>query len=602
MVGLTATNPANSHITTHTLHTVYRWLCGFLLALCCLSVQAETKLSASVDRNKVYEHDTINLTITGEVAMEFSFGGIMNFGRNQLDAPDMEALLNDFDILDQSQNYSMRSINGESKTQITWNYSIAPKRTGTLTIPAITYQGGSSQPISIEVNAGNAPRNADTPPLVFIEAEVDKQSAYVQEQVAYTLRLYSADHLATGDLSEPAPNDAIVESIGDTQKYYRMAYNQRYEVRERKYLLFPQKSGQLTIEPQSFNGMLINTRTRNRIRVREVSEAITLDIKPPPASYSGDIWLPATSFEMKERWDKEPYDLKVGDSVTRTLEISALGLLGSALPPLTLGDIPGLKIYPDQPLVESFEHDSGARSLRQETSALVAINATDVNLPEIRIPWWDTVNDVERIAIIPARPFKIAPNPDQPLAAPPAVSSSNQQSTLPAEPLPEVANFDTSTTSSGVKPEQGEAVIPAVNNQPWYLVITLLIIGWISTTWLLLKRQQRLMSQTTMNENQPAQSHYEALIKAIKSENPELPKYLVNWANEEVGNISNISDLKKLDHSMFEIAKDIETQLYSPNGNGTINVDKATLLKQIKTLHKVDKQKQKSDALQPMYP
>lgn len=562
-----------------------------------LTVSAETKLNASVDRNKIYEHDTLNLTISGEVKMDFSFGGLMNFGRSQLEAPNMEELLNDFEILDQNQNYSMRSINGDTKAQVTWTYSIAPKRTGSLTIPAISYQGGSSQALAIEVLPGKAPRNADTPPLVFIEAEVDKQSAYVQEQVRYVLRLYSADHLATGDLSEPAPSDAIVEGIGDTKKYYRMAYNKRYEVREREYLLFPQKSGQLTIEPQTFDGMLIDTRTRRRLRVREASEAITLDIKPPPAEFSGDIWLPATSFELTEKWDKEPYDLKVGDSVTRTLEISSLGLLGSALPPLKMKDIPGLKIYPDQPSVESFEHEGGAQSVRQETSALVAISANQITLPEIRIPWWDTVNDVERVAVIPSRPFEIMPNPEQLQASPAITSSPAIQQTVAGESnaaIPEEAIAQALPTE--------QTVVQEANNQPWYLIITLLLVGWMSTTWLLISRQQRLLKSTNSIEQVANTNHFDALTKAVKTSSPELPKLLVSWANERFGKVNSIDDLKSIDELLYESARALEAQLYSASNSGSISIDNTALLKRVKELNQSKSKPSKAVPLQPMYP
>ena len=85
-----------------------------------VSVMAETTLTASVDRNKIYESDTLNLIIMGEIEMDFSLGGIMNFGRNQLEAPNTDALSKDFEILDQKQSYNMQSMNGATTAQVTW--------------------------------------------------------------------------------------------------------------------------------------------------------------------------------------------------------------------------------------------------------------------------------------------------------------------------------------------------------------------------------------------------------------------------------------------------------------------------------------------------
>ena len=244
-----------------------------LVFICLLTASlfsmAETTLTASVDRNKIYESDTLNLIIMGDIDMDFSIGGIMNFGRSQIEAPNTDELSQDFEILDQKQSYNMQSINGDTKAQVTWSYSLAPKRAGNLKIPSVAYKDATSNELMINVLKGKAPQDANTPPQVFIEATIDKSEAYVQEQVIYTLRLYSADRLASGELSVPESNDAIIEALGDTKKYFRMAYNRRYEVRERQYLVFPQKSGQLTIDAQSFNGLLIDTKNRRRVRVRE---------------------------------------------------------------------------------------------------------------------------------------------------------------------------------------------------------------------------------------------------------------------------------------------------------------------------------------------
>lgn len=593
-------------VTIHNLSTVIKSTLPQIVFILLItlsqstSVLAETTLNATVDRNKIYQQDTINLSVSGEIDMEFSIGGLMDFSRSKVTEPELGDLLTDFEILDQNQSYNMRSINGDTKAQVSWNYTLTPKRTGLLTIPAIEYQGAASNEIRIEVLAGKPPRNADTPPMVFIEAVVDKQSAYVQEQVVYTLRLYSADHLASGDLTEPSPENAIVEGLGDTKKYFRMAYNQRYEVRERQYLIFPQKSGQLTIEPQSFNGMLIDTRSRKRSRVRETSDAIRIDVKAPPGEFNGKIWLPATSLELSETWDKEPYDLSVGDSVTRTIEIRALGLLGSALPPFQKVELKGLKIYPDQPILESFEHDSGAQSRRSETSAMVAISPHEVTLPEVKIPWWDTVNDVQRVAVLPSRTFTIQPSPDQPESSPPPVSTPTVELKQAQASADDSLQSDTPTESA---PVIVETTSSSQNNHPWYIIIFLLISGWITTTWLLLKRQKNLNSTKAVFE--PAKPAIEELLKAIKEDSPEIPKRLIAWANElHKGSqtFQSINDLKKIDKTIYQTAFDIEKQLYGLNHSQQgITFDKAELIKRIKAHTKRDKA-DNSTALQAMYP
>ena len=571
-----------------------------------LSAMAETTLTASIDRNKIYESDTLNLVVMGEVEVDFSLGGIMSFGRSQLEAPNTEALSKTFEILDQQQSYNMQSINGETKAQVTWNFSLAPKHTGTLVVPAIEYKGTKSNTLEVTVLTGKAPQDLTNPPQVFLEASIDKSSAYVQEQVIYTLRLYSADRLASGEMSVPESNDAIIEALGDTKKYYRMAHNRRYEVRERQYLLFPQKSGKLTIDAQSFNGLLIDTKKRQRVRVREFTDPISLDIKSPPSRYTGDTWLPASSFYVSEKWETSPENLKVGDSITRTLEIKALGLLGSALPPLGIEKIKGLKIYPDVPAVESQQHESGAQSIRQESIALVAVAPTTVTLPEIRIPWWDTLNDVERVAIIPAKTIIIAENPE--------LASASQ---APKTPLSKQALNAIPLENSGKTEEDPSApttlqrhIEAPPSNQLWYTLISLLLLGWFSSVYLLLKHRAKPQSTGAIIKAVPdINVSYRTLIKAIKDHNPDMPKYLITWAKRfsQTANlnlaIQSINDLAVLDEAIHAQAKAFEAQLY---GSDKIKIDatydSSILLKHIKSLIKEHNKTQSTEPLRPMYP
>ncbi len=585
---------------------------AILLLFVSLTALADAELNASVDRSKIYETDTLSLQVTGNMDMEFSFGGLLNFGRNQLPTPELNGLDKDFDILDQQQNYSMRSINAQSQAEINWTYSLAPKRSGTLTIPEITFKGAKTKAIPITVLKGKAPKDANTPAMVFLEAEVDKSSAYVQEQIVYTLRLYAADHLAAGDLSTPTPLDAIVEPLGEMKKYYRMVNNTRYEVRERQYLLFPQKSGSLRIDEQSFSGTLIDSKKRKRVRVREFSNPLNISVKAPPPAFSGELWLPASSLHISEKWEDSPDEIKVGDSLTRTIEVQALGLLGSALPPLEIGDIGGMKVYPDQPEVESYEHESGVQSVRKETTALVAIHQGVSSLPEIRIPWWDTVNDVERVAVIPARTISIVANPD----------NIYQQPSLPASTVNEAQDQSTEFEKGVSRPalpaqEKPFSESGTVNNtHPWLLAIALLLSGWIGTTWYLLRKINRTMP-AKVDATPNVHTNISALTKAIRAGEPDIPARVLWWANTALAPPSKIrclAELKQYDAVLYEQLAAFERALYSAphtnpglqshaqGANKSPTYDAEALIRHLKQLEKQVPQKQHNSALRPFYP
>jgi len=527
--------------------------------------------------------------------MEFSFGGLMNFGRNQIPAPDTSILEHNFEILDQQQSYNMQSVNGKSNAQVTWTYSLAPIKTGNLKIPSLTYKDAESKPISIEVLGGKAPKNANNPPNIFIEVEVDKQTAYVQEQVIYTIRLYTAGRLSSGNLSEPTSTNAIIEPFGEDKKTYRMAYNRRYEVIERQYLLFPQKSGQLSIDAQSFNGMMIDSYNRRRARVRETSETVSISVLPPPASFSGDVWLPATSLRVSDSWEGDKESLLVGDSITRNIDISALGLLGSALPPINMSAQKGLKVYPDQPLIESFSHESGSQSIRKQSTALVAVNATQVDLPEIRIPWWDTVNNVERVEVIPAQRFSISVNPEAEIA--PTTNSPYQAS----------INSSTNNTTEFTAPNYASG--GNNNTQAWLSLIALLIFGWIGTSWFLLKRLQSVEGKQIKFADTKVQIDPADLLRqvqsAIKANDKSMTKHLILWlqvlpAYSEF-KIVSIADLKSVNAELYTQARLFENLAYAPT-NSDQKFDSKLLTQCINQINTTKKQQSSTQDLSPFYP
>ncbi len=557
-------------------------------------VNADNRLSASIDRSKIYATDTFTYELVGELDVQPGLGGLFSFGSSQISEPNIPGLEKDFEILDRQQKMSMQSINGKSQSRMLWRYTLAPLRSGKLTIPAAEYEGIKSKPIDIEVLPGAAPRDASTPPMVFIEVETDKKEAYVQEQIKFTVRLYSAGNLVAGDLSQPEALNAIIEPLGETKVYYRMAYNQRYEVRERNYLVFPQQSGKLELNALQFSGTMIDSRKRRRVRVREESESTNIMVNPPPANFTGTLWLPATSLHLNEKWDKNPEQLSIGDSLTRQIEIHALGLLASALPPLPEASPDGLKVYPDKAQTESKEHDSGAQALRRETRAYVAIKAGNITLPEMRIPWWDTVNDVQREAILPSRTIEIiAPSPQQKL---PSISEQEPK-TVPA-------------TSSRTDQDDEHIPVstPPASNHFWYVVTALLLAGWATTTVWLLRNQAAQPS--AKSKLKPKLDLWPQLRKAIKEQQADMPKLLVAWAQEHFSALSGkhrilgISDLKHFDNTLYEQVMAFERKRYAQNDESVHHdYDGRALLAHLESLRKTRARRANPTAsIKPFYP
>src|SRR5690606_4136637 len=72
--------------------------------------------------------------------------------------------------------------------------------------------------------------------------------------VGYTVRLYSATPMVSGQLDQAEPDGASLQRIGDDVQYSRDISGRHYNVVERHYLLIPERSGTLAIPGAQFRG------------------------------------------------------------------------------------------------------------------------------------------------------------------------------------------------------------------------------------------------------------------------------------------------------------------------------------------------------------
>lgn len=401
-----------------------RWLLAAPALLC--SALALAELSATVDRREIAMGETLRLTLLG------------NAGEQPAEI-DLTPLSRDWEILSRSSATNARYINGQNQVTRTLEMELAPLREGTLSIPPLTHGGRTTTPQSIRVNP--EPTVAPGDALVLFEASIDQSSVYVQAETILTVTLQQAINLDGGEISAFDVADAVVEDL-ERRSFQRRVGNRTWLVTELRYAIYPQKSGRLTIPAIGFTARevqpgrsLLGARLGRRLRL--ASEPIELEVKPVPASFSGEVWLPARELTLTENWSIDPESLNIGDSTTRTLTLVARGLQGSQLPPLSSVqgslNIPELRFYPDQESIDQTELSDGLQGQRIQSEALVARSGGSWQLPEIRVPWWNTETDSLQYAILPARNVSVATPAPLDAASPnqPTTELSGAPATLP---------------------------------------------------------------------------------------------------------------------------------------------------------------------------
>ena len=401
-----------------------RWFFAAPALLC--SALALAELSATVDRREIAMGETLRLTLLGDAG-------------EQPAEIDLTPLSRDWEILSRSSATNARYINGQNQVTRTLEMELAPLREGTLSIPPLTHGGRTTTPQSIRVNP--EPTVAPGDALVLFEASIDQSSVYVQAETILTVTLQQAINLDGGEISAFDVADAVVEDL-ERRSFQRRVGNRTWLVTELRYAIYPQKSGRLTIPAIGFTARevqpgrsLLGARLGRRLRL--ASEPIELEVKPVPASFSGEVWLPARELTLTENWSINPESLNIGDSTTRTLTLVARGLQGSQLPPLSSVqgslNIPELRFYPDQESIDQTELSDGLQGQRIQSEALVARSGGSWQLPEIRVPWWNTETDSLQYAILPARNVSVATPAPLDAASPnqPTTELSGAPATLP---------------------------------------------------------------------------------------------------------------------------------------------------------------------------
>jgi len=531
------------------------------------------------------------------VALNESFQLVFEVAGNA--EPDFTPLRTDFEILNQNQSSQISIINGQQTSKVSWTLNLMAKRAGNLIIPSIDFgQHGSSTPSTLTVQAAQAV--AETDADVFLEVSAEPKNPYVQSQVLYTVRLFFAKNLNGASLTEPTLDNGelVVEKLGKDSQYQTQRNGRRFNVVERKYAVFPQQSGDFSIEPIIFTGKIIEGRSSRfggfgffgspaKTRTQRLrSKAIAIRVKPIPETFTGKHWLPAQQLQLQENWSETPENFKAGEPITRTLTLLAAGLTGGQLPELgEFSQIPqGLKQYSDQPKLDTQTQLNTLISRREEKIAIIPSNEGEYNLPAIKIPWWNTKTEQMEFAQLPARTISVQPADNN---APVATPTPDEEV---AQPAP---------TSSSI--EQ-----PA--NSFWMWLSIILAIAWLSTiiAWWWLKRRTRVVTTSS-----PKLGNEAAAIKKLKqachshqanaTKEALLAWAKIHWQEEPPASLDKIgrlcgellqTEIENLNHNLY-------SRLATEEWHG-VALWKA-FKEYIKQSHKLKEYKRIVDGLEPLY-
>ena len=371
-----------------------------ILTICLIVMAAPSwaSLISQVDRTEIETDETLQLTVTYS-------------GQSATGKPNFNQLQKDFEIISNSQQQQLSWINGKQKSSTDWKLLLLPKRKGQLTIPQFNFKGHTSQSISVLVRAADRTNDATANKPVYIQTTVNKNSAYIQEQIILSHRLHYSVPLQDISVSEFDIPDAVVQKVSE-ERFNKRINDKNYSIIDIKFAVFPQAVGKLTIPSQRFtafetSGSQFGGFFSRGNRLVRLTEEKTIDIVPKPSHISASQWMPSSRVRLEESWSQTSDILIAGEPITRTIKISALGLTAAQIQPLPTLKNTAVKLYPDQAVLEDKQTNRGILGIRSESVAIVPSQEGQLTLPAIEIKWWDTVNNRSQTSRLPSRAFTV---------------------------------------------------------------------------------------------------------------------------------------------------------------------------------------------------
>ncbi len=414
--------------------------------------------------------------------------------------PNTDPLLADFEVQGIANGHrQIRGANGFINYS-TWSISLKPRHAGVLQLPSLQVAGQSTPPLAVEVRATKAARTDQGEVLVL--AEVSNRQPWVQSMVTYTVSILYNTPIAEGTLALPEIPNALVHRLKGDRITTIERNGQRYKRIERRYALFPQSSGRLTIPgpvlnakvPAAIHGGRLDadsnplqsgsgdfdtfvTATRS-VRVR--GENLTLDVAAPASKFGVNGWLPAQRVELTETTDHGQTTIRAGEPVTRTITLRAYGLLAEQIPPLQQQGDSHDGIYFDKPVRHNRIDTDGVVGNLTQRVVYVPRKAGSLELPEVMVRWWDVNANHEKIDTLPAQHYKV-------IAAEGEKAAAATKAPLPAE-----------ATTASVDSSQ-DFRFHLSQPKPWQWLSATLASLWLLT--LLLWRRERGQCRTAKNRH-----------------------------------------------------------------------------------------------------
>jgi len=459
---------------------------------------AQSQATASVSDNQVLLGDIFLLTVeVNETGSDY-----------QLDTSELK---DKFTVFVPSKSQKRMYINGEYKKETSWQVRLQANKVGTFTIPALQVGDAQTQPIQIQVSEPSAQQKQVQGDAIFIENSVNKSEIYLGQEVTLESKIYVSENIINADVIQPSSDSAEIERIDPNPQTQTIRNGKRYQVFSYKYKITPSLAKEIVISSPILTGQM-NRRVNQwqgqsafqTINIR--GNQITLTVKEIPDNFAGD-WLVSDDVRLIENNDLHNKEYSVGDPITRSISLQVASITIDKMPEIKLNYDNSVRYYPDKDDLKQGEINNKLYTQRTITHAIIANKAGKLVLPEIKIPWWNSVTDQQEYAILPAQTLMIK--------AAKSNNTSNQNNSLPL------------ISNTNIEPEKlnADSNAPVTSSELLFWKVSTLILLLLLIIGVSYHFQQRKKVITNVNSNAGPindKPPYKALLTALQEAKPEI--------------------------------------------------------------------------------
>lgn len=369
---------------------------------------ADDIVTLSVNQNEVYENETLYLSIKVE----------NGDGEEEFEFPKQEV----FDVKRAGQSSQHTIINGKSNRFISYEFILTPKKTGDFIFPAVTVISKGNKYVT-NIFSGKILKAKDSKQELkndlWVEFSADKNIAYIDEPLTLRFKIFSRAGFSLHDARYDFPKltDFIMES--ETKDVFEKVINgMQYVVNEIRTVIYPTRKGEFEIKGASLIGSILKkdkSRKSNRRSSLFDMDSFFMDpfsddpffngnVKKIPIHLNADVLkinvkaLPLENkpedfkgtvgnYQIKVEYSKLK-DLKQGDAITITMEISGTGHISSIQEPV-FKNTDGFKLFESEISVIPLSKEQSIAGKKVFKKMIMVEKAGTFTLPEITFSFFD---------------------------------------------------------------------------------------------------------------------------------------------------------------------------------------------------------------------